>query len=32
MLHDSGYDFNDELLVKGAALWGRLVERFLLPG
>jgi hippurate hydrolase len=29
MLHDSGYDFNDELLVKGAALWGRLVERFL---
>jgi len=29
MLHDPGYDFNDELLVKGAALWGRLVERFL---
>jgi hippurate hydrolase len=29
MLHDPGYDFNDELLVKGAALWGRLVEQFL---
>ena len=29
MLHDPGYDFNDDLLVKGAALWGRLVERFL---
>jgi hippurate hydrolase len=29
MLHDPGYDFNDELLVRGAALWGRLVERFL---
>jgi len=29
MLHDPGYDFNDELLLKGAALWGRLVERFL---
>jgi hippurate hydrolase len=29
MLHDPGYDFNDELLVKGTALWGRLVEQFL---
>jgi metal-dependent amidase/aminoacylase/carboxypeptidase family protein len=29
MLHDPGYDFNDELLVKGAALWGKLVEQFL---
>jgi hippurate hydrolase len=29
MLHDPGYDFNDELIVKGAALWGRVVERFL---
>jgi len=29
MLHDPGYDFNDEVLLKGAALWGRLVERFL---
>ena len=28
-LHDSGYDFNDELLVKGPIFWGRLVERFL---
>ena len=28
-LHDSGYDFNDELLVKGPLFWGRLVERFL---
>ncbi len=28
-LHDSGYDFNDELLVKGPMFWGRLVERFL---
>ena len=29
MLHDPGYDFNDELLVKGPAFWGRLVEKFL---
>jgi hippurate hydrolase len=29
MLHDPGYDFNDEVLFKGAALWGRLVERFM---
>ncbi len=28
-LHDAGYDFNDELLIKGPAFWGRLVERFL---
>ena len=28
-LHDSGYDFNDELLVKGPVFWGKLVERFL---
>lgn len=28
-LHDSGYDFNDELLVMGPVFWGRLVERFL---
>jgi hippurate hydrolase len=28
-LHDAGYDFNDELLVKGPVFWGRLVERFL---
>ncbi|MFL5258182.1 MAG: M20 aminoacylase family protein [Hyphomicrobiales bacterium] len=29
MLHDPGYDFNDELLIKGAALWGALVEQYL---
>jgi hippurate hydrolase len=29
MLHDPGYDFNDELLIKGAALWGALVEKYL---
>ncbi len=28
-LHDSGYDFNDELLVVGAEFWSRLVERAL---
>ncbi len=28
-LHDSGYDFNDELLVKGTQFWASLVERFL---
>jgi len=28
-LHDAGYDFNDELLVKGPAFWARIVERFL---
>lgn len=32
MLHDPGYDFNDEIILKGAALWGRLVERFLPAG
>lgn len=30
-LHSPDYDFNDELLVLGAAMWGRMVERFL-PG
>lgn len=29
MLHDSGYNFNDELLVKGPAFWARLVEKAL---
>jgi hippurate hydrolase len=29
MLHDSGYNFNDDLLVKGPAFWARLVERAL---
>jgi hippurate hydrolase len=28
-LHDSGYDFNDELLVSGTAFWARLVEQAL---
>jgi hippurate hydrolase len=26
-LHDSGYDFNDGLLIKGTAFWAALVER-----
>lgn len=29
MLHHPGYDFNDELIVPGAALWCALVERYL---
>lgn len=28
-LHDSAYDFNDELVVKGTYFWASLVERFL---
>jgi hippurate hydrolase len=28
-LHDSGYNFNDELLIKGTAFWAALVERTL---
>jgi hippurate hydrolase len=28
-LHDAGYDFNDDLLVKGPEIWARLVERLL---
>lgn len=28
-LHDPGYDFNDELLLKGTAFWARLVARAL---
>jgi hippurate hydrolase len=28
-LHDPGYDFNDALLARGPAFWGRLVEKFL---
>jgi hippurate hydrolase len=31
MLHDPGYDFNDAIIAKGAAVWGALVERFLKP-
>ncbi len=30
-LHDAGYDFNDELLVKAPVFWGKLVERFFNP-
>ena len=28
-LHDSGYDFNDELLEKGVAFWARVVSKVL---
>lgn len=28
-LHDSGYDFNDELLVKGTQFWASLIEKAL---
>ncbi|GAC1320032.1 MAG: M20 aminoacylase family protein [Collimonas sp.] len=31
MLHNAGYDFNDENVAVGAAYWSRLVERFLSP-
>ena len=31
MLHDPGYNFNDELLLKGPAFWARLVEKALPP-
>jgi hippurate hydrolase len=30
-LHDPGYDFNDELLIKGPEFWARLVEKYLAP-
>ncbi len=29
LLHNAGYDFNDENLTVGAAYWARLVERYL---
>jgi hippurate hydrolase len=29
MLHNAGYDFNDDNVTVGAAYWSRLVERFL---
>ena len=32
LLHNASYDFNDALIAPGAALWVRLVERFLAPG
>lgn len=31
MLHNPRYDFNDESLVAGVAMWSRLVERYLQP-
>jgi metal-dependent amidase/aminoacylase/carboxypeptidase family protein len=31
LLHNAGYDFNDDNLTVGAAYWTRLVERYL-PG
>ena len=31
MLHNSSYDFNDELIPIGASFWARLVQRFLAP-
>ena len=30
-LHDPGYDFNDALIIPGAAFWARVVETFLPP-
>ena len=30
-LHDSAYDFNDDLLVEGTRFWARLVEHILKP-
>jgi hippurate hydrolase len=30
-LHDPGYDFNDELLLKGPVFWATLVEKYLAP-
>ncbi len=29
MIHNSGYDFNDELLSIGSSYWARLAEEFL---
>lgn len=31
LLHNASYDFNDALIIPGATLWVRLVERFLAP-
>jgi hippurate hydrolase len=31
MVHNPGYDFNDDILPVGAALWSLLVQRFLVP-
>ncbi|AOZ00414.1 amidohydrolase [Cupriavidus sp. USMAHM13] len=32
MVHNPGYDFNDEALALGASLWARLTERYLVAG
>ena len=32
MLHNPGYDFNDEVLPIGASYWAKLVERVLARG
>lgn len=31
MVHNPGYDFNDDILVTGAAYWSALTERWLVP-
>jgi hippurate hydrolase len=31
MVHNPGYDFNDDILPVGAAFWSLLVQRFLVP-
>ena len=31
MVHNPGYDFNDDILPVGAAYWALLTERFLTP-
>lgn len=31
MVHNPGYDFNDDILLTGAAYWGALAERWLAP-
>jgi len=31
MVHNPGYDFNDDILLTGAAYWGALTESWLKP-
>jgi len=31
MVHNPAYDFNDDILLTGAAYWGALAERWLEP-
>ena len=31
MVHNPGYEFNDDILPVGAAYWALLTERFLTP-